>query len=237
HSKKDLPRVLVQFEKLLKGEIALADDMPMKRKDGSVFYADVNSIPLKLNGKKCLLGIFRDVTKRKAVEEALQSERNKLVSILDSMADGVYIVDQDYNIQYLNPVLQKEFGKPAGRKCYTYFHDRERVCPWCKNPEVFKGKTVRWEWYSFKNDKTYDLVDTPIKNPDGTVFKLEIFRDITERKLAEEKIREGKVRLSLALFAANMGTWRWDITTNQDTRDENFNRILGLEAKESTQPV
>ncbi|MGB2706081.1 MAG: PAS domain-containing protein [Candidatus Omnitrophota bacterium] len=60
---------------------------------------------------------------------------------------------------------------------------------------------------------------------------------IVERKKAEAELEESRARLKLALSAADMGTWRWNITTNQDTRDASFNRILGLEAKESTQPV
>jgi len=41
-----------------------------------------------------------------------------------------------------------------------------------------------------KKGKIFDLIDTPLKNPDGSISKLEIFRDITERKQAEEEIRK-----------------------------------------------
>ncbi len=117
-------------------------------------------------------------------EDELRIERDNLNNILEAMDDGVYIVDQEYNISFVNQALTKEFGRYEGRKCYEYFHSRNDTCPWCKNHEVFKGKTIRWEWTSPKNKKTYDLVDTPLKTPDGNIFKLEIFRDITERKKA-----------------------------------------------------
>jgi len=128
-------------------------------------------------------------TKRNLAEDALRNERDNLNRIFEAMVDGVYLVDKDYDIQYVNPVLVKDFGPYEGRKCYAYFHDREEVCPWCKNSEVLKGKIVQWEWYSAKNQRTYDLIDTPLRNPDGSIYKLELFRDITERKQSEEKIK------------------------------------------------
>src|SRR3989338_654715 len=132
-----------------------------------------------------LAGITTHVIQTVKAEGALKMERDKLRNIMESMGDGVYIVNQTQDIEYINPVIEREFGPAKGRKCYKYFHDREKVCPWCKNPEVFAGKTVQWEWHSDKNNKTYDLLDTPLRNPDGTISKLEIFRDITERKYAE----------------------------------------------------
>ncbi len=133
--------------------------------------------------------ISKDITERKKTEKALQLERDKVTSILDSMVDGVYIVDQKENIQYVNPAIKKEFGEPEGRKCYDYFHDQKEACPWCKNKDVFAGKTVQWEWYSSKNQKTYDLIDTPLRNSDGSISKLKIFRDITKRKKAEAELK------------------------------------------------
>ncbi|RKY12299.1 MAG: hypothetical protein DRP65_01715 [Planctomycetota bacterium] len=130
-----------------------------------------------------------DITERKRAEEKLRFERDKLITILDSMADGVYIVNQQNDIEYVNPVLVKDFGTYEGRKCYEYFHDRTEVCPWCKRPDVFAGKTVQWEWYSAKSQKTYDIIDTPLRNADGSISKLKILRDITERKQTTEKLK------------------------------------------------
>ena len=54
------------------------------------------------------------MAERKKAEEALQLERNKLKGILDSLNDGVYIVNQQYEILYTNPVIEKEYGPVKG---------------------------------------------------------------------------------------------------------------------------
>ena len=128
----------------------------------------------------------------KRMGEALRLERDNLHNIFESMEDGIYIVNQQYYIQYVNSVLVKDFGPYEGVKCYKYFHDLDKVCPWCKNQDVWAGKTVRWEWYSSKNERTYDLIDTPMTLSDGSIGKLEIFRDITEHKRAEDALRESE---------------------------------------------
>lgn len=129
------------------------------------------------------------VIQSEKTEEACKGERDRFMDFLESMLDGVYIANKSYEIEYINPVIKKEFGPVKGRKCYDYFNDRIEICPWCKNPEVFAGKAVRWEWYSKKNNKTYDLLDQPLQNYDGSFSKIEIFRDITKHKQTEEELK------------------------------------------------
>ena len=139
--------------------------------------------------------LAQQIEERKHVEQAIQVERNKFRSILDAMPDGVYIVNQQYDIEYTNPVVEKEFGQVNGRKCYAYLHDRTEICSWCKNQDVFSGKSVQWEWHSLKTGKIYHRIDTPLFNLSGTISKLQIFYDITNRKQAEKELREYEKQL------------------------------------------
>ena len=73
HPQKDLDYIMEQFEKQARGELALAKDVPVKRKDGSVLYADIDSLPVTLAGKAYLMSVFRETHPRKAKSIMQQS--------------------------------------------------------------------------------------------------------------------------------------------------------------------
>ncbi|MFH1553000.1 MAG: PAS domain-containing protein [Candidatus Omnitrophota bacterium] len=78
HPEENLPYVIEQFEKQLRGEITLARDIPVKRKDGSVFYADINAAPITFGEKTYLMGVFRDVTERKKTDQDMEEQKELL---------------------------------------------------------------------------------------------------------------------------------------------------------------
>ncbi len=155
----------------------------------------VHNERMKIKAKEEVVRWQEKMAERRKAEEALELERNKLKGILDSMSDGVYIINQEYDVLYTNPVVERELGLVNGRKCYEYLRGQPGVCAWCRNKEVFAGETVRWEWHSFKTGKTYELFDTPFMGPDGSPCKLGISRDISDRKKAEEALKESERQL------------------------------------------
>jgi PAS domain S-box-containing protein len=78
HLKEELPFVIDQFERQLRKEISLVNNVAVLRKDGTIFYADINASLITLAGKTYLLGIFRDITERKLAEEARQYQERLL---------------------------------------------------------------------------------------------------------------------------------------------------------------
>jgi len=95
HPEGDLPRVLADFERQAKGELDVARDIPVKRKDGSVFYADINASPLSLGGRSFLMGIFRDISARRSAEENLKKTAAELVRSNRELEQFAHTVSHD----------------------------------------------------------------------------------------------------------------------------------------------
>lgn len=117
------------------------------------------------------------------------AEHDKLlIDILNSFKDGAYIVGRQNEIEYTNPVIEGEFGKAEGRKCHEYFHGLADPCPWCGGKDAFAGKSVTWEWCSQNTGRHFELMAIPVQNAGGGISKLEIRRDVTEKKLLQQKL-------------------------------------------------
>ncbi len=87
HPEEDLVYNLGQFEKLLKRQISKSGDIRVKRKDGSVFYTEVNASPVTFRGKTYLINTFRDLTERKKMQEQIMVQ-DRLASI-GELASGI----------------------------------------------------------------------------------------------------------------------------------------------------
>ncbi len=71
HPPADAALIRKRFEDRRQGDRTVKSNMRVVRKDGSIFYADINARPITFGQRSCLLGIFRDVSKRRRNEELL----------------------------------------------------------------------------------------------------------------------------------------------------------------------
>ena len=110
HPAEDLAYVAQQFERQTKGEIALAKDIPVKRKDGSVFFADINSSPLTLDGRSYLIGLFRDITERRRAEAALHKSNRALKALSAGNTVLIHATDEDRLLRDMCRVLIEQGG-------------------------------------------------------------------------------------------------------------------------------
>ena len=155
----------------------------------------------------------------------------RFASIFDAMVDAVYVVDEDFNLEYMNAEMMKTFSPGVGEKCYRVIQERDDACPWCRAPEVFQGESVRWEQDVPSQDRTYTLIEFPLKDSDGSTSKVTISRDITESKKAKEKVRASEEHYKRLFENIHCGVY---ISSKERTIDANqaLLDMLGYESKE-----
>ena len=129
HPKESLQNVLDQFAKQARGDIKIAKNIPVKRKDGSIFYADVNTSSVKINNVNYNLGAFRDVTDRRIVE----IEREQYLNFFRLSSDIMAIADPLGNFKKVNPACASILGyseeELLGKPFLEFIHpdDKQRT--------------------------------------------------------------------------------------------------------------
>jgi hypothetical protein len=127
-----------------------------------------------------LVGIIQNQSERaKKLETQINGEKDRLLKILDGMADGVMITDRDYVIRYMNSKMIDIFGDGTGSTCYQHLHKFGAPCQQeCLLLDVINtGNTGGWRC-CFANDKAYEVKAAPYIDSDGTVCQISVFRDI-----------------------------------------------------------
>ena len=119
----------------------------------------------------------------------MKEKIEKITAILEACEDGIYVMNQDLRVEYMNSAMIVDFGEGIGKKCHQLLNETEDKCPWCQSDEVFKGKTISLEVYVPLVDKSYYLKEIPFENPVKSLSKLSIYCDIIEKKKQEEMLR------------------------------------------------
>jgi PAS domain S-box-containing protein len=150
-----------------------------------------------------MIGTIQDITERKRLELARKETYEFNQSLLKTIPFGMDIVDEEGNILFQSANLENVFtSKAMGCKCWDLYRDNKTQCNSCPlNDGIKLGKTSTNESSDILGGRVFEISHT------GMMFKgkkaiLEIFQDITERKLAEEKLRESQ-ELFQELFNAS----------------------------------
>ncbi|HNB53469.1 MAG TPA: PAS domain S-box protein, partial [Anaerolineales bacterium] len=172
-----------------------------------------------------------DITLRKQAE----AETRRLAQAVQSTADMVVITDLKGDIQFAN----NAFEKVTGYKVEEAMGGNPRLLKsGVQGPEFYKvmweqilsGKVWSGEVINRRKDGTLytaQLSISPILNERGEISQfVAVQRDITERKRAEETLRENEARLAEALRIARLGHWEYDVEKDLFTFNDQFYSIF-----------
>ncbi len=152
-----------------------------------------------------IVGLMLDVSEKNQIQCRLEESEEKYRSMMESMTDAVYICSPNFVIFYMNPKMIDQVGYDAtGEKCYKTLHGLDEPCQWCTFDKVIQGHNTEAEVKSPKNGRTYIISNSPIKNIDGSVSKMTIYRDITERITLERELLMAKKLEAAGVFAGGI---------------------------------
>ena len=224
------------YRRALEGNFTVAERQLVQR-DGTVVDTLLQAVP-QLGAGGEIIGtraMFVDITQRKRLEAA----QDRFMSILGATTDFVAITDREGKIQYLNRAGRAMVGvdedEDLSSRDLQDFHPPDigqlilrAGFPAAVRSGVWTGETII-RHRTGKELRTSQVV-LAHRSPGGEVdYFSTIARDITDQKRVEEALRRSQQHLHLALTAARIGTWEWDLDSGSLVWSEGIEEILGLE--------
>ncbi|MBD6616391.1 PAS domain S-box protein [Komarekiella sp. 'clone 1'] len=184
-------------------------------------------------------GVGRDITERKQMEEALRESEEKFRHFAENTHALIWIGNPETGENlYVNPAYEKIWGRscqslrdqPNSWVDGVHPEDRDRLM--AKLERQKRGEATSEEYRILQPDGSMRWIwdrGFAMQNEQGYVYSCGgVVEDITERKQAEESLRQSEARLSLALEAAHMGIWDCNLITNHTIWSDNMGPLHGL---------
>jgi signal transduction histidine kinase len=129
-----------------------------------------------------------EIEDRKRAQEAVESERKRLYSVMQMLPGYVILHARDHKVRFANDRFLELFGEPGDRPCYDIMRRQKQPCDTCQVLSVLDAQALQeWEWTCLA-DRTYHVWGYPFTDVDQTQVMLELGIDITERKNLEAEI-------------------------------------------------
>jgi PAS domain S-box-containing protein len=182
-------------------------EFPLHRPDGEMRSLEFKAKAGFLPGRH--LSVLRDVTERKRAEEALRESEERYRKLFDSIDEGFAIIEMlydgqgravDYRILETNPAFGRMtgFADAAGKTSLELNPDAEPYWFETLGRVVETGEDVRFENYTEALDQWFDVYASRVGGEDSRRIAI-VFANITERKRAEEALRESEATLNAIL--------------------------------------
>ena len=176
------------------------------RKDGTPFIMEVSASVIAHEGAPAALVLMRDITERKQAEEELARTLSLLESTMESTADGILVADGRGAMVRSNAKFREMWGLP---EAIVAAKDDDAalsvVLDRLKEPEVFLGTArdlygapdeISFDVLGLKDGRVFERYSQPQRIGADVVGRVWSFRDVTERKQAEQEIRQRNQELA-----------------------------------------
>jgi PAS domain S-box-containing protein/putative nucleotidyltransferase with HDIG domain len=172
-------------------------EAPFRAKSGEIRIGQISGELVDILGSKYILSVFRDITERKQMEEALQHAAQQWQTTFNTISDAICLVDGEGMILRCNSAMERLVSKPSeeivGHLCWEVVHGISvpiEGCPVVRAKTSHKRETLKLQ----KGERWFEIVAGPVFADDGRVTGIvHIMIDITEPKRAEGLLRKSEV--------------------------------------------
>ncbi|MEO7924170.1 MAG: PAS domain S-box protein [Chitinophagaceae bacterium] len=191
-----------------------------------------------------MIGSMMDITELKRAEQLLAERERHLYTILQTEPECIKLLGPKGELLDMNPAglamleadsLEQVLGHPV----QEFITPKYRIAFAKLIKEVFKGNNGKLEFEVIGLKGARRFLEThavPLKNAEGKIISLlGVTRDITERKKADEIIRQSNERFEKVTEATNDAIWDWDIVNDNLYRGNGFNTLFGYEVNKNIQ--
>lgn len=158
--------------------------------DGLVLF-DTNGIPYRM------IGMNNDITEAIQYEEKIKQSEEKLRALIENISDGIVLIDENFNVIYQSPAVERIVGYTlkdrGGKKAIDFVHPNDiKSC--IQQYETAKnnpGSPILSQYRTRHKNGNYIWIEvaiTNLLNLESVKAFVVIYRDVTERKMFEEKL-------------------------------------------------
>jgi len=222
------------------GKQSAQSEYKLKTKMGNYIYIETYGIPLKKDGEMyAILGVAKNITERKKAEKKLTESADMFKALFKEGSIPAYTwknVDGDFVlIDYNNAaakITQGSVENFLGNKASEMYKDRLDILNdlhLCLNNKTHVRRDINYQ-FQFSNEKKYLLVNYSYVDPDLIVVRTE---DITERKKAEERLKESELKYRNMINNLDVGFYQVALDGIMLNHNPAHNKILEYDLSKS----
>jgi len=187
----------------------VTEEITHVRKDGTIFPVEMNAGLLDFMGKTYILGIDRDISDRKKMQNQILQSKLDWENTFDTITDMITIHDNNYNIVRANKSAIETLGlfssKNSTDKCFKIFHGKIAPPNDCLSCQCFQTKkSATFEVYEPHLDMFLEVRAMPRIVNNKINGLIHVVRDITERKRVEEAMQRAEQMKLVGEWAAGL---------------------------------
>ena len=205
----EVPRAMSLLTRSRQGEETGPDELELLRSDGARLIVEVRTLPIELEERPVVLGIARDITQRRQVEEDLRESEEKFRAVFEESLDAIYIGRLDGSIVDVNEAWLEMFGYSReeihalnAADLYAEPNDRDEFL----RRIVQDGRVDDVVRYRRKDGTTFECQRILVakRNKFGSVVGAQgVNRDVSARLQAERALQESEEKFR-ALFEQSL---------------------------------